>query len=108
MNISIKEVIKISESIENISKLNILIPVNIGYFLIKNKIICDNAINAFLNECDKKFNNVENFDSTNDEYQKMLNNIIDLNLKPINLTNKKYSNIKLPYNIIYGLLPIIN
>lgn len=108
MRLSINEVIKISESIEKINKLNISLPINIGTMLIKNKIICDNAITLFLNECEKKFNNVENFDSTNEEYQNMLKEEINLELSVINLSNKKYSSIKLPFSIICSLVPLIN
>lgn len=108
MRLSINEIIKISESIEKINKLNISLPINIGSMLIKNKIICDNVITSFLNECEKKFNNVENFDSTNEEYQNMLKEEVDLELNTINLSNKKYSSIKLPFSIICSLIPLIN
>ena len=108
MNLIISDIIKISESIETINKLNINIPVNIGVLLLKNKNLCDSIINNFLNECETKFNNLDKFDSSNEEYNSMLNKDVDIKLFKINLSDDKYYDLSLPLSVISGLIPIIN
>ena len=108
LKLTINDIIRLSENIEKINKLNISLPINVGFLLIKNKMVCDNIISSFLNECDKKFKDTENFNSSNEEYQNMLREEIEIDLDIIKISNKKMGSFKLPFNIINGLLPVIN